>query len=64
MSTMNHVRYLAETIGSRGSTTQKEKAAAQYASQVLERAGLKPVTKTFTSARSSYLPYALFSGIF
>jgi hypothetical protein len=64
MSTMNHVRYLAETIGPRGSTTQKEKAAAQYASQVLEQAGLKPVIETFESGRSSYSPYALFSAIF
>ena len=64
MFTMNHVRYLAETIGPRGSTTQKEKAAAQYASQVLEQAGFRPVTETFESGCSSYSPYALFSGIF
>lgn len=60
---MQHVRYLAETIGPRGSTTPKEAEAAQYAEGVLRQAGLEPVTEPFTSARSSWYPYALFLGL-
>jgi hypothetical protein len=36
---MTHVRYLAETIGPRGSTTPKEAEAAAYARQVLAGLG-------------------------
>jgi hypothetical protein len=60
---MNHVRYLAETVGPRGSTTSKEVEAARYAAEVLQNIGLEPVTETFTSARSAWYPYALFSGL-
>jgi len=63
MSTMDHIRYLAETIGPRGSTTPQEAEAARYAARVLQEAGLKPVTEPFTSARSAWYPYALFSGL-
>jgi hypothetical protein len=59
---MEHVRYLAETIGPRGSTRLQEKQAADYVSGVLEEGGYTPVTETFTSARSSYYPYVLFAG--
>lgn len=61
MAAMSHLRHLAETIGPRGSTTQNEKEAARYAEQVLRRAGMQPSTETFTSARSSYHPFALYS---
>lgn len=37
---MNHVRYLAETIGPRGSTTSLEAEAARYAAQMLRDSGL------------------------
>jgi hypothetical protein len=60
---MNHVRYLAETIGPRGSTTPEEAEAARYAAQVLRGAGLEPVIESFISARSAWYPYALFSGL-
>lgn len=63
MSVMDHVRYLAEAIGPRGSTTSKEAEAARYAAEVLNSAGLKPTTEHFVSARSSYYPYALFAGL-
>jgi len=63
MSAMQHVRYLAETIGPRGSTTEKEAEAARYAGRVLREAGFEPVTEGFTSARSAWYPYALFSGL-
>jgi len=60
---MKHVRYLAETIGPRGSTTPKEAEAARYAAEALRQAGLEPVTESFTSARSAWYPYVLFSGL-
>jgi hypothetical protein len=63
MTTMDHVRYLAQTIGPRGSTTSQETEAARYAAQVLQDAGLEPVTEPFTSARSAWYPYALFAGL-
>ena len=63
MTSMDHIRHLAETIGPRGSTTPKEAEAARYAAQVLRQIGLEPVTESFTSARSAWYPYALFSGL-
>ena len=63
MSAMEHVRYLAKTIGPRGSTTQNEALAARYAEEALCRAGLAPVTEPFTSARSAWHPSALFTGL-
>ncbi len=61
MPAMEHVRYLAENIGPRGSTTSKEAEAARYAFEVLRREGLNPVIEPFRSARSAWHPYALFS---
>jgi hypothetical protein len=61
MTAMDHIRHLAEKIGPRGSTTIKEAEAARYAAQALRQAGLEPITETFTSARSAWYPYALFS---
>lgn len=61
---IKHIRYLAKTIGPRGSTTPKELEAAQYCAQVLRNAGLKTFAEPFKSARSAYYPYALFSGLF
>ena len=63
MSAMEHVCYLAETIGPRGSTTAQEAEAARYAERVLREAGFEPATEHFTSARSNWHPYALFSGL-
>jgi hypothetical protein len=60
---MTHVRYLAETIGPRGSTTPKEAEAAAYARQVLAGLGLQPATEPFASARSAWWPYALAAGL-
>ncbi|MCS7287159.1 MAG: M28 family peptidase [Anaerolineae bacterium] len=61
MSAMEHVRYLAENIGPRGSTTEKEIEAAHYAFKVLAQEGLNPALEPFSSARSAWHPYALFS---
>lgn len=63
MTAMNHVRYLAENIGPRGSTTPQEAEAARYAAQVLQETRLEPVTEAFTSARSAWYPYALFCSL-
>jgi len=63
MSAMDHIRYLAETIGPRGSTTPQEAEAARYAADVLRKLGLEPVTESFTSARSAWYPYVLFAGL-
>ncbi len=63
MSAMEHVRYLAGNIGPRGSTTDGERRAARYAAEVLRAAGLTPVTETFSSARSAWLPYTLSFGL-
>ena len=63
MNAMNHVRHLVEKIGPRGSTTTEEKAAAEYAHKQLASLGLRPVMETFLSARSAWLPAALFWSI-
>ncbi|MCX7854982.1 MAG: M28 family metallopeptidase [Anaerolineae bacterium] len=63
MPAMEHIRHLAETIGPRGSTTPQEAEAARYAARVLKDLGLEPVTEPFTSARSAWYPYVLFTGL-
>lgn len=63
MPVMDHIRYLAETVGPRGSTTPQEAEAARYAADVLKKLGLEPVTEFFTSARSAWYPYVLFTGL-
>ena len=37
MTAMDHVRYLSDTIGPRGSTTSNEEEAARYASRMLSQ---------------------------
>ena len=59
MSAIDHVRYLAETIGPRGSTTSAEAAAAEYVFGELKRMGLRPVIEPFRSARSAWAPFTL-----
>lgn len=61
MPAIDHVRYLAETIGPRGSTTEPEARAADYAERLLAGKGLEVNNESFSSARSSWWPYALFS---
>lgn len=63
MTAMNHIRYLAETIGPRGSTTPQEARAAQYAADVLRSLGREPTVEPFTSAKSAWYPYVLFSAL-
>jgi hypothetical protein len=66
VTAMEHVRYLSDTIGPRGSTTPGEAQAAQYAADVIKDVGLQPVTEPFVSARSKYHPFVLstFVGLF
>ena len=63
MNAMDHVRHLVEKIGARGSTTAEEKEAATYVHRQLESLGLRPVMEAFRSARSAWLPAALFWSI-
>ena len=63
MPAMEHIRRLAGDIGPRGSTTPKEAEAAQYAFEVLSKEGLSPFIEPFTSAKSAWQPYALFSAL-
>jgi Peptidase family M28 len=60
MNAIDHVRYLVETIGPRGSTTEFEKEAAVYALKRLKGFDLLPTMESFSSARSAWLPAALF----
>jgi hypothetical protein len=60
---MEHIRVLAREIGPRGSTTAEEKKAAEYAAEVLAGHGLEPEIGSFSSARSGWYPFALFSGL-
>jgi hypothetical protein len=63
MNAMDHVRYLVESIGPRGSTQEGEAQAARYAAEMLRQAGLEPISEEFVSARSKYRPYALSAGV-
>lgn len=63
MIAMDHIRYLAETIGPRGSTTAQEARAADYAAGVLRNLGLEPTVEPFASAKSAWYPYVLFSAL-
>lgn len=60
MNAMDHVRHLVEMIGPRGSTTAEEKEAALYSHKRLASFGLLPTMEPFRSARSAWLPAALF----
>lgn len=63
MSAMEHIRYLAQSIGPRGSTTEDEADAARYVGQVLAEIGVTPSSETFSSARSGYYPFALWCSL-
>ncbi len=60
---MEHVRYLAETIGPRGSTTEKEREASRYVAEQLRGMGFEPLEEPFTSAVSAWYPYVLLCGL-
>lgn len=56
---LEHIRALAVDIGPRGPTLEGERKAARYAENQLQRLGLAPITETFQSARSIFLPHLL-----
>src|SRR3990170_8740287 len=56
---LEHLRYLAETIGPRGSGTPQEAEAAEYARRTLAGLGLEAHVQPFRSATSAWRPFAL-----
>lgn len=56
---IEHIRYLSETIGARGSTRAGERQAADYSAQTLHNLGYAPLMEFFKSARSIYHPHIL-----
>ena len=60
---MEHVQFLASTIGPRGSTMPGEARAADYVSAELEGFGLTPERQPFRSARSAWWAVALFRAV-
>jgi hypothetical protein len=59
-----HIRWLAETIGPRGSCTPQERQAAEYAAGQLTVTGMEDVqTVPFEGAVSAYTRYALICGL-
>ncbi len=60
---LQHMRYLAETIGGRGSCTPKEKEAAEYVKEQLIQIGAQNVAiQPFKAIRSTYWPFAMAFG--
>jgi hypothetical protein len=60
---LNHIYKLAIEIGPRGSTTDEERQAAEYAQEEFKKIGLVPVWQDFKSARSIFLPHIIGSFI-
>lgn len=57
---LNHIRYLSETIGGRGSCTPQEHQAAEYAAGQMKQLGIEKIhIETFLGSPSTYRPYAL-----
>jgi len=54
---LEHIQYLAGTIGPRGPATAEEKAAHEYCSRTLAALGLTPREDRFSSAGSVFLPH-------
>lgn len=61
-STMEHAAYLSVTIGPRGSTTDREREAAEYAARTFRALGLEPQIEPFVSATSAWRPFAIATG--
>lgn len=58
---LRHVEHLATAIGPRGSTTDGEARAAEYARDWFEHLGLEAAVETFRSPVSGWRPFALAS---
>jgi len=61
---MEHIRYLSQTIGGRGSCTPQERQAAEYVAAEMRSLGLQGVQlETYSGAPSTYRPYVLAFGM-
>ncbi len=57
---LEHIRYLSQTLGGRGSCTPAERQAASYAAAQMHALGLAEVRlEPYRGAASTYRPYAL-----
>jgi hypothetical protein len=57
---LDHIRYLSENIGGRGSCTPNERRAAEYTAEQMRGLGAQNVRlESFQGAPSTYRPYAL-----
>jgi hypothetical protein len=56
---MKHLKHLAVTIGSRGSTTPQERQAAEYAQQQFETLGLQTHWEAFSAPRTGWRPFSV-----
>jgi uncharacterized membrane protein len=57
---LQHVRYLSQTIGGRGSCTVQERRAGEYAAEQMQQIGVKEIrVEPFTAIPSTYWGYAL-----
>jgi hypothetical protein len=61
---LNHIRYLSETIGGRGSCTAGEGRAGEYAAGELRACGVQKVSvEPYRGVRSTYRPFVLSFGL-
>jgi hypothetical protein len=63
MSLLGFVKHLSEDIGPRGSTTENEHKALDFAQEQLSELGLQPQRHSFLSATSAYSPFAVGAGM-
>ncbi len=56
---LKHMRYLCETIGQRGSTTEGERQGAEYCQRTFQNLGLTTRVEHFRSARSIFQPHLI-----
>ena len=57
---LEHIRYLSQVIGGRGSTTLKVRQAGEYVTAELVKAGVpKTGFETFNGSPSTYLPFTV-----
>jgi hypothetical protein len=60
---LEHIRYLSQTIGGRGSCTPEERLAGEYAAGQMRRLGAQEIcVESFTAIPSAYWAYALSFG--
>jgi hypothetical protein len=63
-ASVNHILFLSQTVGGRGSCTPSEKRAAEYVAQQLQDLDIANVrVEAFEAAPSTYRPYALAFGL-